>query len=227
MVTFRPLQETDRRTLREILQYAFDPASGPTVDASSASDTGAEWPPELYEPYGLYADDGVDDSVSAADSDDGTVRELLAVCKHYSLEARVRSSWTTVGGLGAVAAPPEHRREGHVRELCRHTLESYRADGVPLVVLWPFSTSFYGRMGWGTAHDVCRVELPPEALPSHDTVGRFRRLDADDWQRLRGVEADDRTAATLALRRSEAWWRERTLADWAGGGVPYCYGYER
>ncbi|MEF8974595.1 MAG: GNAT family N-acetyltransferase, partial [Haloarcula sp.] len=139
----------------------------------------------------------------------------------------VRGAATTVGGLGAVATPPEHRGQGHAADLCRHALCEYREADVGFVALWPFSTPFYRRLGWGTANTCRRYDMPPSALPDHGTAGRMVRLDADDWELLRRVDSAVAAGTALSLCRSEAWWRERTLADWDGGGLPYCYGYER
>lgn len=205
MSEFRPVPATDREACQRILQYAFAPGKGP-VDP----DPDGDWPPSLFDQRGLYDGDS-----------------LRAVCKLYFLETTVRGAATTVGGLGAVATPPEHRGQGYAADLCRHALREYREADVGFVTLWPFSTPFYRRLGWGTANTYRRYGLPPSALPDHDTAGRLVRLDADDWERLRRVESAGAAGTALSLRRSEAWWRERTLADWDGGGVPYCYGYER
>lgn len=205
MAEFRPVPATDREDCQRILQYAFAPERGPETPEPDG-----EWPPSLFDQRGLY--------------DDGALR---AVCKLYVLDTTVRGASATIGGLGAVATPPEHRGQGYAAALCRHALAEYREADIGFVALWPFSTPFYRRLGWGTANTVRRFALPPSALPDHDAAGRMVRLDAGDWERLRGVEATAAGDTALSLRRSEAWWRERTLADWDGGGRPYCYGYER
>jgi len=201
MSELRPVPATDREARQRILQYAFAPETGPVTP-----DPDSDWPPSLFDQRGLYDDDS-----------------LRAVCKLYYLDTTVRNEAATVGGLGAVATPPEHRGRGYAADLCRHALHEYREADVGFVTLWPFSTPFYRRLGWGTANTYRRYEMPPSALPNHSTAGQLVPLDADDWERLRRIE----TGTALSLRRSEAWWRERTLADWDGGGVPYCYGYER
>ncbi|MFU1780181.1 enhanced intracellular survival protein Eis [Haloarcula japonica] len=205
MSDFRPVPATDREACQRILQYAFTPETGPVEP-----DLDGDWPPSLFDQRGLYDDD-----------------TLRAVCKLYFLDTSVRGAATTVGGLGAVATPPEHRGQGYAADLCRHALHEYREADVGFVTLWPFSTPFYRRLGWGTANTYHRFDLPPSALPDYDIAGQLVRLDADDWERLRRVETAAAAGTALSLRRSEAWWRERTLADWDGGGVPYCYGYER
>ena len=205
MSEFRPVPATDREACQRILQYAFASEQGPVTP-----DPDGDWPPSLFDQRGLYDGDS-----------------LRAVCKLYFLDTTVRGAATTVGGLGAVATPPEHRGQGYAADLCRHALREYREADVGFVTLWPFSTPFYRRLGWGTANTYRRFDLPPSALPDHSIAGQLVRLDADDWERLRRVETAAAAGTALSLRRSEAWWRERTLADWDDGGLPYCYGYER
>ena len=205
MAEFRAIPAGDRGELRRIRRYAFAPEYGPPTEEPSG-----EWPPSLFDEYGRYVDG-----------------DLVSACMLYTLEARLRGEYVALGGLGAVATAPERRGEGHARALCRDALEEYRRRDVGLVALWPMATPFYRRLGWATANRYVDCTLPPETLPSHDAEGRLHPLDAGDWRRLRRVETAFGERTALSLRRSEAWWRERTLADWEGGGSPYCYGYER
>jgi predicted acetyltransferase len=203
MAEFRPLDSDDYPEYKRFLRYAFAAEMGPLEGEQDGEGV------DLFAERGVY--------------DDG----LKSVCKRYDIEVFVRDSIETIGGLGAVATPPEYRRKGYVRELCRGICREYRDDGIGLVVLWPFSTPFYRNLGWATANDFYDYECPPSALPSHDPRGAFRRLDADGWERLREVEAAFGEGVTLSMRRSETWWRERTLTNWTGGTEPYIYGYER
>lgn len=205
MGEFRVVPDDDRERFREILQYAF----APHVNREGKQQD-SEWPPTLFDQRGRYVDG-----------------RLVSTCKLYTLDARVRGAFLEVGGLGAVATAPEDRREGHIRHLCRDALTEYRRNSTGLVVLWPFSKAFYHDLGWGMAHSVRRYEFPPDVLPAYDVPGRMRRLDADDWKRLRRVETSHGDGIGLSLQRSEQWWRERTLSNWNGDGDPYCYGYER
>ena len=189
---------------RRFTRYGFAAETGPPdADAETGFDS------SLFDPRGVF--------------DNG----LRAGCKRYAFDAYVRTDIRTVGGIGALAIPPEHRGQGYARALCREVCREYRTDGVGLVTLWPFSTPFYRQFGWATANDRYRFDLSPGLLPGHDPEGRYRRLDADDWGRLGTVAALSRDGVTLSMRRSEAWWRERTLAGWTGGAEPFVYGYER
>lgn len=204
MTTFRPVPDADHRRYREILQYAFSPQQGPLTDDPEESLVGP------FDRYGLYTDG-----------------ELVSTCKLYELDAWIRDGYGPIGGLGAVATPPEHRRNGYIRELCRGVLAEFENRGAGLVTLWPFETSFYANLGWATANHVTSYECPPGALPGHDAAGRMRPFSADEWERLRPTERAHGEGLALSLRRSERWWRERTLTNWTGGTEPYVYAYER
>ncbi|ERH11349.1 MAG: putative acetyltransferase involved in intracellular survival related acetyltransferase [halophilic archaeon J07HB67] len=201
----RDVPATDREQFEWALQYAFSPSRGPGSTESSG-----DWPPALYTPRAVY--------------DAG---RLCATSKLYTLPGRVRGTETTVGGVGGVATLPEHRESGHVRRLCRDALGWYADRDVPLAALWPFSTPFYERLGWGTAYGYSRLTTPPEQLPSHDPRGSVVRLDATDWERLSAASDRADRDATFRLARTEQWWHEQRFSDDGWGSVPYCYGYER
>jgi predicted acetyltransferase len=204
MAEYRAIAPADHEQFRRFTRYAFAPQQGP-LDADGTQSVQSD----LFDLRGLYDD------------------ELTSGCKRYHFEAYVREGTETVGGLGAVATPPEHRRQGYARELCREVCREYADEGVSLVALWPFSTPFYRQMGWATVNDLYEFRLEPSTLPAHDPRGQYRRLGVDDWERLRPVEAAFGAGVTLSMRRSEPWWRERTLTNWTGGTEPFVYGYER
>jgi predicted acetyltransferase len=210
MTKYGPVSAEQSDTYRRILSQAFGLGSGRYASAAG-DDSDDEWPPTLSEPRGVF--------------DGGT---LVSVCKQYHLDARLHGAYVTVGGVGAVATPPEHRREGHIRTLLTGLLEEYHDEGVHLTALWPFSTPFYRNLGWAVANKFTEYELPPEQLRlGQQADGSMRRLAPADWERLRSVEVPATAGTALSLRRSEEWWHERTLAAWNSDTPPYIYGYER
>jgi len=233
MAEYRPVTDSHRARYHAIMQQAFDPESGPelTYAEGDADEDPEDWPPDLSDPRGLFVK-------GTPDGADGT--EIVSTCKLYTLDATVRGEWTEIGGLGGVATPPEHRRHGYSKETLRGSLEEYRDDGVDLVTLWPSTVRFYRGLGWGTVAWTTTVDVPPAQLSEIDTGdgvdgdvedgdvgdGRFRQLDVEDWERLRDVEVARAERFGLSLRRSEDWWRKRTLAAWPGETAPYVHGYE-
>jgi predicted acetyltransferase len=204
MTEYGPIEPATKGEYHRFTRYGFAAEEGPL-----GGDAETDFDSHLFDLRGVY---------------DGGLR---AGCKRYAFEAYVRDDTRTVGGLGALATPPEYRGQGYARTLCRAACREYSAEGVGLVALWPFSTPFYRGLGWATAHDRYRFDLTPELLPAHEPGGQYRRLDADDWEQLGAVAALSRDGVTLSMRRSEAWWRERTLTSWTGGAEPFVYGYER
>ncbi|AGN00762.1 hypothetical protein L593_04055 [Salinarchaeum sp. Harcht-Bsk1] len=218
MADYRPVTDDRRARYHAIMQQAFDAESGPAPSYADgdADEDPEDWPPDLSDPRGLVADD-----------------EVVSTCKLYYLDATVRGEWTEIGGLGGVATPPEHRRKGYSRETLQGALTEYREQGVDLVALWPSTVRFYRGLGWGVANRTQRARVPPAQLveiegpePAGGDDGRFRQLDADDWERLRSVEVERAQRFGLSLRRTEEWWRTRTLAAWPSGPGPYVYGDE-
>lgn len=202
MTAFRRVPEADYRRYDEILRYAFAPERGPLRDDTDD-------PPDVVDRYGLY--------------DDG----LRSTCKLYDLQGWLRTGYEDIGGLGAVATPPEDRREGYVRELLRGALAEFADRSASLVTLWPFETDFYAQFGWTVADYRVRYECSPKHLPTTETRGQMRPRDAEECEAFRPAERAHSEGLALSLRRSPEWWRERTLTNWDGGPEPYSYGYDR
>jgi len=210
MSEFLPIPNDHRMEYQRILGYAFSPADGPVVQKDVD-----DWPSSLFDARGVYR------------TGHGEEKPPVSVCKLYSLDAWIRGEYRQIGGLGGVATPPEHRQQGYARELCRGAVTEYRDNDVSLVTLWPFETGFYRTLGWETANRIVTYSMAPDALPSAAVDGRFVPLSQTDWEDLRTVEVAAGTDVALSVRRSQQWWEERTLANWDGGGRPYCYGYKR
>lgn len=206
MADYRPIPDDRMDEFRSFTSYAFSPETGPYDP-----DEGGELPPpaQLGEPRGLFEDG-----------------ELLSACKHYFFDLRVGEAFVPAAGLAAVATPPEHRRRGLVRELLRESLREYRDDGLVLSALWPFKHPFYAQFGWRTGDRRAVHECEPGALSfaRDDPVGRFRRLDEDDWRRLDSVYDAHSAPYNLVQDRREEWWRKRVFHGWRTD--PYVYGWE-
>lgn len=209
MPDYRPVPEDRSREFMRLATYAFNPDGGPFTDEELDERTEMR-PAQLGETRGLF------------DGDD-----LLVGCVHHPLSMRFRGEYRDVGGVSAVASPPEHRRRGLVRELMAASLAEYRDRGWAYSVLWPFDHGFYRRMGWGTTYKRAEVEVEPGALSVADDArdGRFRRADADDWAALDRVHRATYAGYDLALDRTEAWWRNSVFASWRDD--PYVYLLER
>ncbi|MFB6202299.1 MAG: enhanced intracellular survival protein Eis [Halorhabdus sp.] len=200
---YRPVSATQADEYERIRHYAFHPDDGPYRDGSvDQSSPGTR--------YGLFADG-----------------DLRSICRQYTFDARLRDEWIDLGGLGTVATPPEHRRQGYARRLLRDAVRTYAEQSVPLVALWPFDTAFYRQFGWTTANRITTYECDPAVLESVDhSKGTFRPVDPDDWRTLRDVHLAAGDGQTLSIERTEAWWRRRIFARW-NDQSRHVYRYDR
>lgn len=202
-VTVRPLSADRFHDFRAITDYAFHPGAGPQEYEDR--------PERIADRYGAFAGG-----------------DLVSVCAHYDFRANLRGEWVPLAGLAAVATPPEHRREGHVRALVDDALERWRGDH-PLSALWPFSRPYYAQFGWATATKATEYTCAPDqlAFARGAADGEARPVSADEWRALQRVHETAAEATTLALRRrGEVFWRERVLRE-DDDERPWAYAWER
>lgn len=202
---YRPLSADDERFDRYV-RYAFRPQAGPhTEDDEERPDLS-----DLLARRGLF------------DGDD-----LVAVCGYFDFSARIRGEFRRLGGVSAVATPPEYRRRGYVAHLLRELVGEFREEGIHFSALWPFERAFYRRYGWATCNAYRVYTAPPEQVRTAAAApaGAFRRVEADDWRDLAAVHRTHGTDRALFVDRTEAWWRERVFRGWETD--PYVYVWER
>jgi predicted acetyltransferase len=223
-----PDDDAHRTAYRRLLQYAFAPERGPDFD-DDASDRPAE-----FEPRGLYERP---DGAGAARADERTTAgrppeadadpdALVVAGALVDFRMRLRGEWRPVGGVSAIASPPEHRRRGHVGELLDRMHAELRDRGVGVAALWPFSHPFYRQFGYGRTNDYVVYEFPPETLDtpaaSPDDDGTVRRLSGEDVDALSALH-EGSASEPLAVRRSDDWWRLRIFRSWSE--ERYVYGW--
>ena len=240
-LAYRTVPDDDHRTAyRRLLQYAFAPERGPDPDDESRER------PAAFEPRGLYdvSDAGAEPRGAAGpDSEPGGTTESdatpgrppaadvdpssLVVCGALvDFRMRVRGEGRRVGGVSAVASPPEHRRRGYVATLLDGMHAELRDRDVAIAALWPFSHPFYARFGYGRANDYAVHELPPAALDAPAATptdeGTLRRLTPGDVDALSAVH-EASAVEPLAVQRSPDWWRLRIFQSWSDDR--YVYGW--
>ncbi len=207
MVEYRPLPDSALDRYRRYVSYAFNP-TGERYDPAESEELPT--PATVGERRGLFDD----------------TDRLLSVCAHHIFTARIRGEWYGLGGLSAVATPPEYRRRGLTERMLGETLEEYRNRGLFVSALWAFSDPFYAQYGWETANQILQHEAPPSAFAfarEHE-AGSFFEAEPDDWEALHDVLLTHGSSYELAIERTREWWEKRVFAGWESD--PYVYAWE-
>ncbi|MFO8060379.1 MAG: GNAT family N-acetyltransferase [Bacillota bacterium] len=151
--------------------------------------------------------------------------ELIATCGLIPFRSRLRGGRIPVGGITAVATPPENRFRGHARSMLRELLVLMRDRGIYTSALWPFYTGFYAAMGWAVSAEYCRFKFTVEdmrRLTSDFTMNReFEKFAGDDASPLNRVYSAWAEGYDLSVERGENWWQTRVLTLW--DRKPYVY----
>ena len=210
MAEYRPVPDDREADFRSIARYAFEAPTGPH-DPEEPLEERRERMHSFGESRGMF---------------DG--EELLVVCHHIPFTVRVRGSSLSMGGVSAVASPPENRRRGLVGELLSESLAEYRDRGWPIAALHPFDEGFYARYGWATGcrRHVATVDVDALAGTQDAAAGSFRRVEPSAAaETLDGVFASWLEGYQLATDRGEDWWRDRVFQT--GRSELYGYAWER
>jgi predicted acetyltransferase len=205
---YQPLPEDLEDEYDAMLRYAFSAEDGPIDDEGSDGDE--DDGPDLGRKRGVFEGD-----------------ELVAVCRQYYWPTTVRGEDLSLGGLSAVASPPENRRRGAVADMIAGSLAEYHEEGCEFAALWPFDRSFYARYGYATANCFATLEIPVEKLAFAEEyeAGGFRSVAPDEWATLDAVYEEFVSGRSLPIDRGERWWTEKVFSSHRGD--PFVYGYER
>lgn len=85
-----------------------------------------------------------------------------------------------MAGIGWVAAAPEYRNLGLIRELMNRGLAEAREEGCVLSALYPFSHRFYAAYGYASLGMRLRYRIRPEELDPYKPEGSFERCELSE-----------------------------------------------
>jgi predicted acetyltransferase len=129
-----------------------------------------------------------------------------------------------MAGLTFVTVRPTHRRRGVLRELMRLHLDDARARGFAISGLWASEARIYPRFGYGLAaycdvYEIAGAQSLSVAVTDPDTLDFIDEAQAREL--LPAVYARAVAERPGALRRTDAWWRERRFLEtpFARGGA--------
>ncbi|WP_411343900.1 enhanced intracellular survival protein Eis [Paenibacillus sp. WLX1005] len=102
--------------------------------------------------------------------------ELQAQLTLLPMQTYINGQVFEMGGIAGVSTWPEHRRQGLVDQLLRHTLQWMKEAGQTVSFLHPFYFPFYRKYGWELYIEYKKYSIPTALLPKKvQTEGQIRR----------------------------------------------------
>jgi len=136
---------------------------------------------------------------------DGPGGTILSAMKLYRFAARAAGRSVTVGGVGAVFTPPEHRRRGHAAAMLgqAHAIMEERGDAASLLYS-EIGADYYAGLGYvALPSRPVKLEVPGDG-PAAEGTRRMHRSELGTPARLREAIDND---ASFALMRDTAYWK--------------------
>ena len=127
---------------------------------------------------------------------------VLSSAKDYRFQAHVGGRLLSVLGIGAVFTPPEVRGRGHARALIESLIESARADGCTLGLLFSeIGSAYYESMGFrAVPRSIVGIEVVRGRRGAPAML--VRSAEAADLESIAAIAARYREGAAFALDRS-------------------------
>lgn len=127
------------------------------------------------------------------------------------------------GGGGFLVVSLLHKKEHIARDLCRFFFKQYRKQNAPFAALYPFSPSFYRKMGVGYGAKARVYNLIPKLLPDNGSKKYLRKLTKNDIPKIMecfDAYADQKTGMFYDIKDyRESFFRQNEASKF--------YGYER
>lgn len=143
--------------------------------------------------------------------------QLVGVARWFDADLSLKGRHVPAAAVTAVAVLANHRRQGHLRRLMAHQLDSVAEAEVPIALLVAAEWPIYGRFGYGPAVDACGFEVDATAARfSAPPEGTIELVSAAELRPHLEEMHDMRWERTIgAVKRSAAVWdRIAGLARW-------------
>ena len=152
-----------------------------------------------------FCDNGMSYLVGAYDGS-----KLAAVAGIIDFDMHLGDGWVKCGGIAGVATYAEYRRKKLVRELLTNCVQKLHDDKVPVSALWPFSYSFYERLGWSVTDMQHQVEVNLSALrTAGGDSGAYRSHGIDNLEPAMKMHERWNEQLNLSLRRNLYRWQKK------------------
>ena len=138
--------------------------------------------------------------------DDGNLAAKLHL---IPFEVHTGETKWKMGGIAGVATYPEYRRNGYVKDLMKHTLETMKNENYLVSMLHPFKISFYRKYGWEILSNRIKCMLKKSDLVVQGAVsGKVQRSISDhSYLELNEIYTRFATHFSGMLVREESWWK--------------------
>lgn len=121
------------------------------------------------------------DKYAAFEDDDKTMMSCLSAI-HFS--ANFNGNQVVMAGIGDVSSVPTYRRRGGIRACFTKMLPDLYEVGVAFSYLYPFSTFFYNKFGYGMGVKGNVYELDLSRIPKYGTTGKCILVESGNAQAL-------------------------------------------
>lgn len=158
----RKIRESEFRRAEEVFHLSFE---FPLTEEKTSEEMRRE---RAEAPCGRF-DRQYGERWAALEDDDETMMSVLTATAY---PMRFDGQAVPMRGIGGVSTLPAYRRRGAVRACLAAALRETAAQGAVFSYLYPFSTAFYSRFGYGLGCERTEFRLPvADRLPYPDTGG--------------------------------------------------------
>jgi predicted acetyltransferase len=129
--------------------------------------------------------------------------DLRGVMILYDFQMKLLSTMAPAGGVGQIAVDLLHKKEHVAKEMMCYFLEHFRQRNFSMLMLYPFRSDFYLKMGFGYGPKVHHYRLNPAALPRGNSKAHVRFLDSRDREALSACYARCLSMTSGMVAKSE------------------------
>ncbi|TRO56370.1 GNAT family N-acetyltransferase, partial [Candidatus Bathyarchaeota archaeon] len=108
--------------------------------------------------------------------------KLLGAMRTHTFTMNVHGVDMLAGGVGNVCVDLTHKKEHIAKKMMERFHRLYMDMGAPMVLLWPFRSDFYMKMGYGYSRKYNKYMYKPSDLPrgSKEGIAFMAESDVDD-----------------------------------------------
>jgi predicted acetyltransferase len=146
--------------------------------------------------------------------------KLVADVRTVPSARRINGGSMRFACVGPVTCLPEFRRQGHVAQLLKLSLERMKESGQLLSGLYTPHDALYARYGWERAESRRRYQFSAKdvTLRHKGSPGALDRVDRERWDRLDAIYRQYSSQRNGPVHRPQVWWQERTLRNYEDSG---------